>query len=305
MYNQNSGYGLATALGFPPSSPIGRVFIVGSSTVVGRQLAEMLYKIDPEGKLRLVDDIAEAIALTTAGRGDRIYVLPGHAETLTAAIAVSVQGVEVIGLGRGSLKPTITVNGTVDGFNMSGADTKLENIHFAAPETDEATAAINIAAAGVHLKDITGIGSKTSKNFVDMITVAAGADDLFLENVRFHNTTVAVNSFLNIEAAVARFRIKGFFAFGDVATAGIIDAATATQIAWEDVDVAVVGSSKPAATLDSNPTGFIKRANFAGTSTTLATNAALGTGVRLFDVKVLEETGGAAQGALIPAVDAD
>src|SRR5690606_32604769 len=119
------------------------------------------------------------------------------------------------------------------------------------------------------------------------------------------NTTVAVNSFVSIEAAVARFRFFNSFMFGDVATAGIIDAATATQMHWSGVTVGVVGTSKPAATLDSNPTGLIERCNFSGTVTTLASNAALGTGIRLFDVKVLEETGGAAQGALIPAVDSD
>jgi len=69
--------------------------------------------------------------------------------------------------------------------------------------------------------------------------------------------------------------------------------------------VRTVGTTKPAITLDSNPTGLARNCDFSGTSTTLADNAAMGTGMRLFNIRVLEETDGSAQGALIPAVDAN
>jgi hypothetical protein len=203
------------------------------------------------------------------------------------------------------LKPTITVNGTIDGFNVTGANVLIDNIAFAAPATDEATAMINVAAANVTLRNISGIGSQTSKNFADCFTIASGADDLTMENIELYNSVVAVNLFLSIEAAVARFKLKNFFAFGNVATAGIIDSAAATQINWENVVVGVVETTKPAATLDSNPTGLIRQARFAGTHGTLATNANLGNAIRLFDVLVLEETDGSKQGVQIPAVDVD
>jgi hypothetical protein len=249
--------------------------------------------------------LAQAQAYATAAKGDVVVLMPGHAETLTAVLALSKSGLTVVGLGAGTLKPTFTVNAAADGLSLTGASVSVHNIHFAAPETDEATAMINIAAAGCSISNITGIGSKTAKNFVDCITIASGADDLTINGLHISNTTVAVNSFISIEAAVARLRLENVDCFGDVATAGLIDAATATQIVLKDVNIGVVGTTKPAATLDSNPTGIAVRCNFAGTHGTLATNAALGTGLRLFDVKVLEETGGAAQGALIPAVDAE
>jgi hypothetical protein len=304
LYNQNSGWG-ASIMSALPLVVTGKVFAVGSASVVNIQTVREVFGVDPEGVSRYFATIAEAIAASVASRGDVILVAPGHAETLTAALAISKAGVQVIGMGTGLLKPTITVNGAVDGVDMSGANTVLKNIHFTAPETDNATAMINVSAAGVTLEDITGIGSKTAKNFVDCITIASGADDLTIKNCEIYNSVVAVNSFISIEAAVARLKLVDVFAFGDVATAGIIDSATATQMNWLRVNIAVVGTTKPAATLDSNPTGMIRNSNFSGTSTTLAANGALGTGVRLFDVKVLEETGGAAQGALIPAVDAE
>lgn len=302
--NQLSRYGAVTRA-LEHLGPQGKVFFVASSTATW--LGDFLNRFpnDADGEPRVFTTIASALSTSVASRGDVILVLPAYTETITSPITLSKAGVSVVGIGQGALVPTITVNAAVDGVTATAASVRFENFAFAAPETDNATAMINVAAAGVTIRDIRGIGSQTAKNFVDCITLASGADDVVIENVSLYNSVVAVNSFLSIEAAIARPTVRRFFAFGDVATAGIIDAATATQIRFEDVDVAVVGTSKPAATLDSNPTGFIKRSNFSGTSTTLATNAALGTGVRLFDVKVLEETGGAAQGALIPAVDVE
>lgn len=300
MVGFHSKYGL-----FTRANPWAKDFyVLSSSSSLFGELSAFL-SADNDGVTRLHQTIASALDACVASRGDVIHILPGHSETLTAALALDVAGVRLVGYGVGSLKPTITVNGAVDGISVTAANVVLENVHFAAPETDDATAMINVAAAGVTLRNISGIGSKTAKNFVDCITIASGADDLTIEGLDIRNTVVAVNSFISIEAAVARLTLKDVFCFGDVATAGIIDAAAATQMYWDNVNVGVVGSAKPAATLDSNPTGLIKRSNFSGTSTTLATNAALGNAIRLFDVKVLEETNGSAQGALIPAVDTD
>jgi hypothetical protein len=246
-----------------------------------------------------------AKAVTSASAGDSIIVAPGFTLTLTAALALSKAGLSIVGLGRGTQKPTITVNGAVDGLNITGANVLLDNFHFAAPETDEATAMINVAAAGCVLRNISGIGSQTGKNFVDCLTLAAGADDLFIENLRLFNTTVAVNSFLSIEAAVARLTMRDVHLFGEVVAGGIIDGATATHIDWKRVNVGVTGTSKAAIVLDNNPTGMIDHGRFSGTITTLANNANYGNALRLFDCLVLEETNASAQGALIPAVDAD
>jgi hypothetical protein len=302
--SQLSRYGALSRV-LPLMNPAAKVFFVGLSSASWYPDFGNIFPVDEDGVVRVHSSISNALSNCVASRGDVVLVLPGYTETVTAAITVSVAGVSIIGIGNGALKPTITVNGTIDGINVTGANVLIENIAFAAPATDEATAMINVAAANVTLRNISGIGSQTSKNFVDCFTIASGADDLTMENIELYNSVVAVNSFLSIEAAVARFKLKNFFAFGNVATAGIIDAAAATLINWENVTVGVVGTTKPAATLDSNPTGLIRQGRFSGTSTTLATNANLGNAIRLFDVLVLEETDGSKQGAQIPAVDVD
>lgn len=280
--------------GFSGFNPYGSIWFVsasGSDANVGNSVSKAFATL--------------AAAISAAAAGDTIVVGPGLTVTLTAVLAISKAGLQIIGIGTRTRKPIISLTGAVDALSLEAAGIVLDNFHFAAPSTDEATAMINVAAAGCVLRNITGIGSQTAKNFVDCITVAAGADDLTIENCQLWNSVVAVNSFLSIEAVVARLTLLNVFFFGDVATAGIIDAATATQLNWDGVVVGVVGTAKPAATLDSNPTGLIRRARFSGTHTTLATNANLGNAIRLFDVLVLEETDGSKQGALIPAVDTD
>lgn len=290
---------------FTRTTPFAKDFYVltSSSSLFG-ELSTFLTP-DADGTVRLHQTLTSALSACTASRGDRIHVLPGHTETFTAALAVSVAGVEIIGYGRGTLRPTITVNGAVDGLNITGANVLVENIGFAAPETDEATAMINVAAAGVTLRNIYGIGSKTSKNFVDCITIASGADDLTIEGLRLYNSVVAVNSFISIEAAVARLSLIDVRCFGDVAAGGLIDGAAATHLFMENVRIAVLGTTMPAATLDSNPTGMARNCFFSGTHTTLATNANMGNVLRLDNIKVLEETDGSKSAAIIPAVDVD
>lgn len=249
--------------------------------------------------------VAQAQTNATASHGDIVLIMPGYTQTRTTVLTLSKAGVTYIGLGNGSLKPTFTHNAATDCVNITAANVILSNIHFAAPLTDAQTAMINVAAANVSLLNISGIGSVATENIVDCITIASGANDLTIDGLEIYNTAVAVNSFISIEAAVARLRVFNAFCFGDTATGGIIDGATATQIHFNNVVIATIGTTQPAAVLDSNPTGLIENSKFAGTSTTLANNAALGTGVRLFNVWVTEETDGSKQGAQIPAVDVD
>src|SRR3990167_3005120 len=56
--------------------------------------------------------IAYALTRCVASRGDIIMVKPGHAEAISeaAGLALSVAGVALVGLGHGSLRPTLTLD---------------------------------------------------------------------------------------------------------------------------------------------------------------------------------------------------
>jgi hypothetical protein len=77
--------------------------------------------------------VAKALTLCTANNDDVIYVLKGHAETLAsaAAIACSVAGVSIIGLGNGRQRPVFTwATSTAATWTVSAANVHLENLVF-------------------------------------------------------------------------------------------------------------------------------------------------------------------------------
>ena len=63
---------------------------------------------------------------------DEIHVLEGHAETLTDTnlITMDVAGVSLIGHGRWTNKPTLTMSATASGINTSAKNLVIHNIRF-------------------------------------------------------------------------------------------------------------------------------------------------------------------------------
>ena len=92
--------------------------------------------------------------LCTASNGDVILVAPGHTESITNATAVTtagscildIAGVSVIGLGTGSLVPTLTMT-TATGATLSitAANCRVKNLKFVSA-IDACTSAITLAA---------------------------------------------------------------------------------------------------------------------------------------------------------------
>lgn len=289
---------------FTRSKPYAKDFYVLAAANTLRGNLQTFLTPDNQGSIRLFSTIAEAIAACTANRGDVIHVLPGHTETVTAAITVNVAGISIIGEGEGALRPTITVNGTVDGIDVTAANVTISGLHFAAPETDNATAMINVAAAGVTLKDISGIGSQTSKNFTDGITATAAANDLVIDGYKLYNTVVDVVAGISIEGAAARVVIRNCVIQGQFSTACIMDEATATLVL---IEKNVLKNTKAATAVvtftTGNSTGVMRDNDLAGRHTTIASNLVTGTGMDFFRNYVTEEA--SVSGLLLPAVDAD
>lgn len=248
--------------------------------------------------------ISQAIGLCTAGQGDTVLVMPNHAETVTSSITMSKSDVSIIGFEVGNKKPVITVNGAIDLFNITASGCSISGLELTIITTDSATALVNVAASKCRLSNLKMIPSATSVNVLDCITIASGADDLIIENVRIHNTVVPVTSFISIEAAVARLTIKDCYMSGDVATGGIIDGATATQIRLLNNVIKVIGTNMPALTLDSNPTGEAIGNYVFGTDASIANNANWGNALILANNYTRGGTGSTVSASnIIPALD--
>jgi hypothetical protein len=76
--------------------------------------------------------IDAAVGKCTANHGDIIWVAPGHNEGITAAAAIDldVAGISVIGLGTGSLKPTIDFDHANASVAIGADNVTIANIRF-------------------------------------------------------------------------------------------------------------------------------------------------------------------------------
>lgn len=127
-----------------------------------------------------------AVGQCTASNGDIIYVMPGHAETVSAAggLDLDVAGITIIGLGRGASQPTVTLDtaNTAD-VDVDAADITVENLHFIAGFADIA------------------------------VMIDVNADDFTLRNCRFSQSAVDLNGKICVQDAAAggsdRITIEG------------------------------------------------------------------------------------------------
>lgn len=176
MYeNINSGLGqlIAEAMVKYPTS--GKVFLVGKAGLVGlNEVASMFPASYRDGTPVVYATIDSAIGACLASRGDVIYVLPGHTEAVTnGSIALDVAGVTIVGLGNGSLKPTLTFGATDSKINVTAANCTLQNLRFTAGVGDVVTAVLHATAAqNTQYLDIEFYATSTF-NFINCYTLGA------------------------------------------------------------------------------------------------------------------------------------
>lgn len=196
--NQLSRYGAISKIsGFGQVvSPAAKVFFVGNTTLASFQDFLDDFGPDVQGGNRVFSTLASALADSNvvAARGDVIYVLPGHAETLTAAaaVAISKSGVSIIGLGNGAARPTFTFTTVVGAsFDISAANVLVQNVRFVCG-IDNQTAINNVTGADVTFDNCEWIISNGTLGAAICILTAATADRLKVINSRF--TGPAVNA---------------------------------------------------------------------------------------------------------------
>lgn len=173
--NQLSRYGaVAKTFNINEASIQGKVFFVGvsSSAFIGNILNT--FQNDEDGVARVHTTIDAAINSCVANRGDVIYVLPGHTEAVTAtSIACDIAGVSIIGLGSGSLKPTLTFAATDSTVNVAAANCIFKNLRITAAVGDVVTAFLHATAAqNTQYIDIEFFATSTF-NFINCYTLGA------------------------------------------------------------------------------------------------------------------------------------
>lgn len=164
--------------------PVGNVFFVhhdgSGGTTGGRSPSTAVTTIDA------------AINLCTADNHDHIVVLPGHAETITAAggIACDVAGITIIGLGEGSNRPTVSLGtNTTATITVSAANVTIRNIRVKAT-VDELVKIFNVTAAYCTIDNVEYVDNTSTAQAIQFLLTSAAADFLTVKNC-YHVKTVA------------------------------------------------------------------------------------------------------------------
>lgn len=129
-----------------------------------------------------------AQSLTTAGRGDVVYVGPSHAESVVGAagITLSVDDVFYIGIGVGLARPVITFSTSIAAqMVISGNGIVIRNMVFDCTGIDAITAAIKVTGASVAFEDCEFITNTGTAGCVLGILTAATATRFRVERCRF------------------------------------------------------------------------------------------------------------------------
>ncbi len=128
-----------------------------------------------------VADLASAIALTTAAKGDVIILMPGHAETVSTTITPKA-GSSIVGLGRGRNRAVFTATAAaLDVFTISAANVTLQNFVIVGASAS-VTALLEISGAYPTFIDMELQGAATPTS---LVTVSGGADGAIWRNCRF------------------------------------------------------------------------------------------------------------------------
>lgn len=178
----------------PGNMTTGNVFFVGSTVTGATDNAN--YGKSPATPFATVD---YAIGRCTASQGDVIYVMPGHAETCTAAVTCDVAGVSIIGLGRGRNRPALTVSGAIDLVTVTAANVHLENLRLIGAAAD-CTALVNIAAADLSMFNMVFEPGATP---LMTITVASGGHRFHIKGFKVLGTAAGPDAFINFESSAS------------------------------------------------------------------------------------------------------
>jgi hypothetical protein len=206
----------------------GSIFFVHSGT--GTNGAG--YGNNPDAPLATID---YAVGLCTADKGDRIYVMPGHAETVSAAagLDLDVAGISIIGIGSGSLQPTVTLDtATTADIDVDAANITVENIHFKANFAD-IVAAIDVNADDFTVRKCRFSEAATNMNALIWVQDAAagGSDRITIEDCHAVALDAANTHFVNFAGTGDGHIVRRNVLIGDWGTmciggAGVVTNAT-------------------------------------------------------------------------------
>lgn len=220
-----------------------------------------------------------AIGLCTASKGDRIYVLPGHAETIAATdgFDADVAGIRITGLGLGAARPTFTFTATASQVNVGANSVTIEGLRF--------VAGVSAVVAGLQVEGKTDFtlrdcefywGGTTGYDFVISLELEAGCDRATIDNCRFLAEPAVAGAAVaaKLTGASHNVRIRGCEFMGDHSTACVNGITTLSQgLMFLGNTVHNTDASEPYLEVLTGTTGVIADTRGLASGATVAANA--------------------------------
>lgn len=215
MSNYDNGFaGGVTIRGVPlVQSHPGKVFWVSSAAASTSEDAQVGVDSGVGSFKRPYATLDYAVGKCKAGRGDIIFVKPGHTETLSSATALNldIAGVAIVGLGSGSSRPTLTLDtATTTTIPVSAANISIKNIIITANFADIVSVFTLTTASDFVLDDVYVKATATDMNFlyiVDTNATTAAADGLTLSKVVWIEPDLATLSAIKMDGTNARVSV--------------------------------------------------------------------------------------------------
>jgi len=172
-----------------------------------------------------------AVGKMTANNGDFIIILPGHTESiaLVTTVAHDQAGLTVIGLGRGSNRPTFTQTVVGAYVAVTGANTVLRNLLFKAGVDTGTEGLLDIDAIGVLIENckLENITNALHTDYLLQTDDTDNAcDDLIIRNCEFDAGSGGngdCHAAILLQAVNDSVRIDGCTVTGNYEDAGIFD----------------------------------------------------------------------------------
>jgi len=292
-------------LGGNPGPITGSVFFVDSSTGLNSNAGG-----SPSTAFASLD---WAIGKCTANKGDTIYVMPNHAETITGAggITADIAGIDIIGLGSYNQRPRFLMDGgTTVTFAVSAADVTIRNIVMASGHLLVA-AGFNVTGKGCWIDKVEFADNTTAENWGSPIKATGAAntaDGLKITNCRWVPLVDSVNEleFIEITDDIADLVVVGNYIVHEGTASPLILQAgtkvmTCAQVMWNFLSHKMTAGALFISNGGTGNSGIIAHNRFGHADVTTTHDWGAATGFRLFDN--LSTSVDNLSGVILPAAD--
>ena len=171
--------------------------------------------------------IDHAINQCVAARGDVIFVMPGYTETIPLATTLvpDVSGVAIIGLGSGTLRPTLSLSAVASSIILSGENVVFQNFLLLAEHDN--TIMVEVTGSDIQVVDVECRSriAATTRQFVTAIDVGGASandcDRTVVSGCKITSPDVGSTEGIKFSAVSEGVIVENCSVFGDFSVAPI------------------------------------------------------------------------------------